>query len=276
MKEIPKLIHQIWYQGEENIPLEYLKYSKSWIKLNPDYNHLLWDENSIDKLIRKKFKNYYTLYLNFPTMIQKIDFAKYCIIYEYGGIYIDMDCECIKSISEIFLKKRLLYVVDLEIDIFEKIFANYYGKQLFNNGWFASLPKIPIWHLLLKQIKRVNLERQWYETNIAYIFRTTGPKIFSEVITSYIEQEPRVYILKSSEIDPIKWCDYTVPSQINYNDYPNSYSIHHYGSKRINGKSWQSNIEIIAGITLGYVKKLWIFIILLIGLFFLDHAYPLF
>ncbi len=53
-------------------------------------------------------------------MIQKIDFAKYCIIYTYGGVYVDMDSECLKSIDGLFTGKKI-YFVDLDTDIFEKL-----------------------------------------------------------------------------------------------------------------------------------------------------------
>ena len=34
-------------------------------------------------------------------MIQKIDFAKYALLHRYGGIYLDMDVRCLRSIDSL-------------------------------------------------------------------------------------------------------------------------------------------------------------------------------
>ena len=79
---IPKIIHHIWFQGEKNIPSEYPDYRKSWKIFNPTYQYEFWDECRINNLITNDYPEYLEKYLKF-NMIQKIDMAKYCIIYKY-------------------------------------------------------------------------------------------------------------------------------------------------------------------------------------------------
>ena len=43
----------------------------------------------IKRLLKDNYPKYLKTYNAFPLMIQKIDFAKYVILYHYGGIYID-------------------------------------------------------------------------------------------------------------------------------------------------------------------------------------------
>ena len=268
MHHIPKVIHQIWYQGEENVPQEYRYYASTWKKYNKNYEYLLWDQDSINQLICKMYPKYVELYEALPTMIQKIDFSKYCIIYAYGGIYVDMDCECLKPIDSLFSKsKKKLFVVSLEVDIFEQFASNYYNT-LYNNGWFASSQKNALWKQVMKYISIQPIERAWYETNIGYIFRTTGPKAFSTVVNNFTEKE----VVQSGLIDPIKWTEYTSHYDIDYSKYRNSYSIHHYGSKSINGQSWQSNSEIIIAMLLHYLKKYWKLSAVVMLLLLLDHT----
>ena len=38
-----------------------------------------------------------TFYNNLPFAIQKVDFFRYCVLYQYGGFYADIDYECRKS-----------------------------------------------------------------------------------------------------------------------------------------------------------------------------------
>ena len=268
MHKIPKTIHQIWYQGEEHIPSNYRYYASSWRHYNKDYEYLLWVKEDISELISKIYPHYYNFYESLPSMIQKIDFAKYCIMYAYGGVYVDMDSECLKPIDSLFSRsKKKLFVVSLDVDIFEQFASNYY-ETLYNNGWFASTQKNALWKLVMKHISKQSMERHWYETNIGYIFRTTGPKAFSQVVNNFSEKK----VIDNNLIDPIKWTDYISPAHIDYSKYSDSYSIHHYGSKSINGNSWQSNSEIMLGMLLHYFKKYWKLSAVVIVLLILDHT----
>ena len=271
LHKIPKIIHQIWYQGEDNVPSNYKKYALSWTKKNVDYEYVLWSEKEIKQLITVKFQKYLIFFNSLPTMIQKIDFAKYCIMYEHGGVYADMDSECINGVDSLFQSsKETLYVASLSTDFFENLVHGYHD-QLYNNGWFASSKKNVFWKLLMSQIKKEDMQRKWYDTNISYIFRTTGPKIFSHVVNT-LRNSIRIKILENGLFEPIKWIDYTCDKDIDYESLKECYCIHHYGSKMINGQSWQSNGEIITGITLHYIKQSWYLFAALGTLIVLDHV----
>ena len=52
---IPHIIHQIWFQGEDNIPKKYPNYSKSWKEMNPKFKYIFWDGEKMEKLIKEKY-----------------------------------------------------------------------------------------------------------------------------------------------------------------------------------------------------------------------------
>ena len=85
---IPKLIHIIWWQGINKIPDKFKYNINSWKINNPKYKIILWDARSILNMIDRYYYNKIILY---KRMIQKIDYAKYLIIYKYGGCYVDID-----------------------------------------------------------------------------------------------------------------------------------------------------------------------------------------
>ena len=109
---IPYKIHQIWFQGEENLPEKYKVFQKTWTDQEL-FEYEIWDETKIIRLLHDQNSRLWDetgvhckkLYNSYPTMIQKIDFAKYVILYVYGGIYIDMDVFAIRDLS-IFMKKN--------------------------------------------------------------------------------------------------------------------------------------------------------------------------
>ena len=47
-----KYIHQIWYQGINNIPNKYIEYRKTWINNYSEYQFKIWDKNKIEKFIK--------------------------------------------------------------------------------------------------------------------------------------------------------------------------------------------------------------------------------
>ena len=88
---IPKTIHQIWFQGADKIKPNLVEYHNSWKTMNPEYNIIVWDEPKIDNLMQKQPDLIKSQYFSYSKMIQKIDYAKYVILYNYGGIYMDME-----------------------------------------------------------------------------------------------------------------------------------------------------------------------------------------
>ena len=76
-------------------------YSKNWLKLNPDFEIKLYD----DKLCREFFKKEYPtgLHLKIFDFLQdgpiKADFWRVCVLFKYGGYYVDADIEPKKPIS---------------------------------------------------------------------------------------------------------------------------------------------------------------------------------
>ena len=118
---IPKIIHQIWFQGENNIPEEYPNYSKSWKKLNPEYKYIFWSGDKMRKLIKEKYPWFLKRYDEYPNMIQRIDSAKYFILHQFGGLLPDLDCECIKPITPLIEGKKFLQLI-LDIICLNKLY----------------------------------------------------------------------------------------------------------------------------------------------------------
>lgn len=97
---IPKISHQIWMQGFENIPNKFNKNVEKLHTLNLDYDHKQWDE----KLLREECKKYSDDCLkrfdSFEQMILKVDLGRYVVLYNYGGISVDTDMVQIKPIKD--------------------------------------------------------------------------------------------------------------------------------------------------------------------------------
>jgi mannosyltransferase OCH1-like enzyme len=98
---IPKIIHQTW--KDENIPYDTFKkeWIESWTNLNPTWEYKLWTDKDIKIFLENKFPWFMERFNEYPKNIQRVDAFRYFVLYEYGGLYADMDFECFKNIDGI-------------------------------------------------------------------------------------------------------------------------------------------------------------------------------
>lgn len=200
MKKIPKIIHQIWWQGIDKLPDKYAKYSKSWVKYHPYWTITYWDKNNIYKLINTYYSNLLKLINKYPYMIQKIDLAKYIILYHYGGFYIDMDTICHQSLNNLFNNPEYqqydFICSQMEIIPFIKII---------NNGVIFSKPKHNLLLLILNSLHK-HIDKRFYQNQDYYILESTGPIFFNNIINDFYQDT--ILILPHNFLESCNLLDY--------------------------------------------------------------------
>ncbi len=96
---IPKVIHYCWFGGK-NLPDSAKKCIQSWRIYFPDYKIRRWDECSFDvNIVPYTSEAYRRGKYAFVS-----DYARFWILYNYGGIYFDTDVEVVRSFDEIIDK----------------------------------------------------------------------------------------------------------------------------------------------------------------------------
>lgn len=96
MSKIPKIIHYCWF-GRNPLPETAIKCINSWRKFFPDYEIKEWNEDNFDvNIIPYTAEAYSVKKYAFVS-----DYARFWILYKYGGIYFDTDVEVIKSMDDI-------------------------------------------------------------------------------------------------------------------------------------------------------------------------------
>ena len=96
---IPKVIHYCWF-GRNPLPSSAVKCIDSWKKFLPDYQIKEWNEDNFDvNIIPYTSDAYKAKKYAFVS-----DYARFWIIYNYGGVYFDVDVELIRPIDDILEK----------------------------------------------------------------------------------------------------------------------------------------------------------------------------
>jgi len=84
---IPKIIHYCWFGDIKNIPREQQRFIKNWQEIMPDYNIVLWDDNSIKNINIPFVKQAYE-----KKMYAFVaDYIRVYALYHFGGLYLDTD-----------------------------------------------------------------------------------------------------------------------------------------------------------------------------------------
>lgn len=99
MSNIPKVIHYCWF-GRNPLPESAIKCINSWRKFFPDYEIKEWNEDNFDvNIIPYTAEAYSVKKYAFVS-----DYARFWILYHFGGLYFDTDVEVIKPMDDIIAR----------------------------------------------------------------------------------------------------------------------------------------------------------------------------
>ena len=162
---IPKKIHQIWL-GE--MPEKHKKLIPDIIKNHPDWEYKLWSKEDIENIpmINKN------LFDSLTNLGAKSDIARYEILHNEGGIYLDSDFFMVGNFEML-----------LSNDFFSGV--GHSNEPMLFNGLIGCTKGHPLMHKILIFLRdRIS----GGDLSIYEIMSTTGPYFFSEMFFDYIKE----------------------------------------------------------------------------------------
>lgn len=214
---IPKKIHFIWI-GNTSIKEEYSNYIYNFKKIYYDFEIKIWNDYDIIKedIVPYNLKVYYddtTLSTAF-----KVDILRYLIVYKYGGLYFDVDFECLKKLPHHFLNFNFLGGIQNNGEIAIGFFGtNQYNEIL--KKVIDSIESNILYHMLMNQYKN------------ECIYKITGPEFFNNICKKYFSEQN--YFFFTKEYFYPYWFTETDRRKENFSETsPLAYAVHHWE------KSW--------------------------------------
>jgi mannosyltransferase OCH1-like enzyme len=168
--------------------------------LNQNWEHKKWDEESLRAECEKFSPLALIKFDGFTNMIQKIDFGRYVVLYNHGGVSVDCDAECIRSLDktpgidryDIILSKNPLTNLENKITTFG--FSK--NMVIINNATICCAKENP----LMKQFIEFLIENEsWNEDMMFDTQLKTGPLVMSVFFNKYLDD---VLILDSDVFEP--------------------------------------------------------------------------
>lgn len=157
-----KILHQVWIQGEENLPEAFCTNREMWKRDFPDFEMVLWDEKSAST----QWSDYAENSNRCHHHATRADLILARAVRDFGGIATGTDCS--PNNSDRFRKF---------IDVADSMLVITPGRKEISNGlqWSAS-PGHPFWECVCKHQLRDN-GRHLSNSNVPF---ATGPGCYME------------------------------------------------------------------------------------------------
>ena len=181
MGDIPRITHQIWLQGWNNLPEKFHGNVRLLEEKNPGYRHMKWDEESLRRECERISPEVAQKFNSFPHLIQKVDLGRLVVLYTYGGISVDTDMKPLRPIDS------TPHLDSAECMISKGAFPlNIIGHT--NNAVILCRPRHPFLEDAIQTIAAAQIQESDYSTKELYIDATTGPRFFETVIARHKEK----------------------------------------------------------------------------------------
>jgi inositol phosphorylceramide mannosyltransferase catalytic subunit len=187
---IPKIIHQTW--KTKNIPDPWRECVSSWKRYNPEWQYVLWTDLDNRNFIKANYSADLKMYDNYSFNIQRADAVRYFILHKHGGVYADIDIECLQPIES--LLSEYSFVACYEPQKHGKWFGL---TSMISNAFMAAAPNHPFLEKVLTVLATKNPKINLHEE----VLKTTGPIMLNEVLEEYGQAD--VTLLEDYVMNPL-------------------------------------------------------------------------
>lgn len=151
----------------------------TWIQKNPTWTHSLYDDADIDEYIVHYWDQaMYRFYKSLPVGVMKADLWRYLILTTHGGVYSDIDSECVVPIDDwkvhVPIVSDNILVIGLEDDVH------------FCQWTIYSTKEHPVMRHVCEYILRNYEENGIDRSNPHFVHATTGPGVWTAAIKDYL------------------------------------------------------------------------------------------
>lgn len=170
---IPRVLHQTWKSPQ--VPPHWQRYRESWVAHHESWTFRLWTDEDNRELIASRYPWFLPVYDAFPRQIQRVDAAKYFILYTYGGVYADLDCQSMRPLDPVIERGGAI--------------LGHSGNGVIECAVFASPPRHPLWELAFEEMPKRSLGARFFRglrgIDAIHVLFRTGPFMLRRIVRRY-------------------------------------------------------------------------------------------
>lgn len=148
---IPHIIHQTY--KSTLIPNVFADNVKSFVEKNPKWTYYFWTDESARQLIKDKHPYLLDIWDNYQRPINRADALRYVVLYEFGGIYVDLDFESLRPLDRVTMK----YACIFPTEPFEHSAFRIGIPYFINNAIMMCRPKHPFIKQMIDNLSRARV-----------------------------------------------------------------------------------------------------------------------
>ena len=191
---IPKIVHQVWDSKNERIPKSFKDFAATWKNNNSEWKYESWNKKRMDIFVRKFYPEFAPVYFGYKYDVQRWNVIRYLILYTFGGVYVDFDCECLKSIDEYLRDKNCIFGLEPQEH------AKLLNKEfIVSNAFIASKKGHPFLQYIIEGLPRIESKAK---DKVKVVMETSGVLMLTSSYESWIEKN-HVYLFPSTYISPM-------------------------------------------------------------------------
>ncbi len=179
----PKKFHRTWKTKEIDYNIFKPICVESWEKYNSDYTFNLHDDDDNRNFILNFYPWFINIYDDYTKNIMRVDAVRYFYLLYYGGIYVDLDFECLKPLDP-YITKKFHFITNL--------------KDWVSNAFMISAPQQTIFKEIIVKVLLQNYKNK----NVLF---STGPGMLSKLLLPKYYESISSNTLKPELFYPIKY-----------------------------------------------------------------------
>ena len=192
---IPKILHQL--AKTEDIPPHLQGFQESWKRLNPDYEYHLWTDQSLEAWVSEQAPDVLPLFLAYPRSICRADLGRYLLLNRIGGVYADLDCQCLRPIAPLLEGRQLAFANEPAAHHDQAAVQDRRLDQIVCPSFIASEAGHPFWLDVFDELRRFDPSQVLTSNDV---LDATGPFLLSRVFAS--SPEHNQHLIASEQIYP--------------------------------------------------------------------------
>ncbi|MGY1583141.1 glycosyltransferase [Streptomyces sp. MN13] len=148
--KIPALIHQTWKDAD--VPDHWQEWVDSWRLHHPGWGYRLWTDSDNRAFLQEHYPWFLPIYDGYPEPIMRADAIRYFLLDHFGGLYVDLDFECLRPVDALLDGRELVLGCEPESHT-RLLLARQRGlDRIVGNAFIASRPGHPFWAHVHRQL----------------------------------------------------------------------------------------------------------------------------
>ncbi|MFE5947948.1 glycosyltransferase [Streptomyces sp. NPDC056480] len=220
--EIPHIIHQTWKSAE--VPPRWRAWVESWQRHHPSWEYRLWTDEDNRDFLHRHYPWFLPVYDGYPKGIMRADAIRYFLLDHFGGVYVDLDFECLRPLNGLIGGHGLILGYEPEAHAGMGLARERRIERIVGNAFLASRPRHPLWAHIHRELVRTHKETD--------VLDATGPFF----LTRAMERAPgaeSVTVLEPELLYPVPSPHAATQPAREGADLSSAYAVHHWAGSWI-------------------------------------------